>query len=123
MNLPRPVTRYPDCASNARLRQVVEAKDTEIAALRSALEAARARQDELIRRQVELTKSLELRVAELERRLGIDSGKLLHAACEGAAGGDGTREGGAAGGAAGAVEGAQAGRAAGSSGLGPGTGG
>jgi predicted RNase H-like nuclease (RuvC/YqgF family) len=61
-------------ASNARLRQVVEAKDTEIAALRAALEAARARQDELIRRQAELTRSLELRVAELERRLGMDSG-------------------------------------------------
>ncbi len=57
-------------AANARLREVVEAKDIEIAALRVALEgerAARARQGELIRR-------LELRVAELERRVGMDSG-------------------------------------------------
>jgi transposase len=61
-------------AANARLRQVVEAKDTEIAALRSALEAAHARQGELIRRHAELTRVLELRVAELERRLGMDSG-------------------------------------------------
>jgi transposase len=60
-------------AANARLRAVVEAKDTEIAALRAALEAAHARQEELIRRQAELTRSLELRVAELERRLGMDS--------------------------------------------------
>ena len=42
-------------AANARLRQVVEAKDTEIAALRAALEAAHAHQEELIRRQAELT--------------------------------------------------------------------
>lgn len=54
-------------AANARLRQVVQAKDTEIAALRVALEAGQARQGELIRK-------LELRVAELERRLGTDSG-------------------------------------------------
>jgi len=53
-------------AANARLRRVVEAKDTEIAALRAALEAGQARQAELIRK-------LELRVAELERRLGMDS--------------------------------------------------
>jgi transposase len=61
-------------AANARLRAVVEAKDTEIAALRAALEAAHARQEELIRRQAELTRGLELRVAELEHRLGMDSG-------------------------------------------------
>jgi transposase len=54
-------------AANARLRQVAEAKDTEIAALRAALGAAQARQAELIRR-------LELRIAELERRQGMDSG-------------------------------------------------
>ena len=54
-------------AANARLRQVAEAKDTEIAALRAALEAVRGRQAELIRR-------LELRIAELERRQGMDSG-------------------------------------------------
>jgi hypothetical protein len=53
-------------AANARLRAVVEAKDTEIAALRVALEAGQARQAEVIRR-------LELRVAELERRAGMDS--------------------------------------------------
>ena len=49
-------------AANARLRAVVEAKDTEIA----ALEAGQARQAEVIRR-------LELRVAELDRRLEMDS--------------------------------------------------
>lgn len=54
-------------AANARLRRVAEAKDTEIAALRAALEAGQGRQAELIRR-------LELRIAELERRLGMDSG-------------------------------------------------
>jgi hypothetical protein len=53
-------------AANARLRAVVEAKDAEIAALRAALEAGQARQAEVIRR-------LELRVAELDRRLGMDS--------------------------------------------------
>jgi len=53
-------------AANARLRRVVEAKDTEIAALRAAMEAGQARQAEVIRR-------LELRVAELERRAGMDS--------------------------------------------------
>jgi hypothetical protein len=53
-------------AANARLRQVVQAKDSEIATLRAALETGRARQAELIRK-------LELRVAELERRLGVDS--------------------------------------------------
>jgi hypothetical protein len=54
-------------AANARLRRVVEAKDSEIEALRAALEAGQARQAELIRK-------LELRVAELERRLRMDSG-------------------------------------------------
>jgi hypothetical protein len=54
-------------AANARLRQVVEAKDIEIGALRAAMEAGQARQAELIRR-------LELRVAELERRVRMDSG-------------------------------------------------
>jgi transposase len=54
-------------AANARLRQVVEAKDTQIGALRAAMEAGQARQAEVIRR-------LELRVAELERRVGMDSG-------------------------------------------------
>lgn len=57
-------------AANARLRQVIEAKDTEIAALRVALDAeaaVRARQGALIR-------DLELRVADLERRARMDSG-------------------------------------------------
>jgi hypothetical protein len=54
-------------AANARLRAVVEAKDVEIAALHAALEAGQARQAEVIRR-------LELRVAELERRVRMDSG-------------------------------------------------
>lgn len=54
-------------AANSRLRAVAEAKDTEIAALRAALEAGQARQAGVIRR-------LELRVAELERRAGMDSG-------------------------------------------------
>jgi hypothetical protein len=54
-------------AANARLREVVEAKDVEIAALRAALEAGAARQAEVSRR-------LELRVAELERRVRMDSG-------------------------------------------------
>jgi transposase len=53
-------------AANAWLRRVVEAKDAEIAGLRAALEAGQARQAELVRR-------LELRVAELERRLRVDS--------------------------------------------------
>lgn len=52
---------------NARLRAVAEAKDTEIAALRAALEAGQACQAEVVRR-------LELRVTELERRAGMDSG-------------------------------------------------
>ena len=53
-------------AANARLRRVVQAMDTEIAALREALEAGQARQAELIRK-------LELRVAELESRTRPDS--------------------------------------------------
>ncbi|HLI77136.1 MAG TPA: hypothetical protein VKV02_09335, partial [Acidobacteriaceae bacterium] len=46
----------------AELRAVIEAKDTEIAVLRAELAAGR-----------ELRRRLELRVAELERRLGSDS--------------------------------------------------
>ena len=46
----------------ARLRAVIEAKDTEIAVLRAELAAERER-----------CRRLELRVAELERRLGSDS--------------------------------------------------
>jgi hypothetical protein len=46
----------------ARLRAVIEAKDTENVLLRSELEA-----------QLERYRRLELRVAELERRLGSDS--------------------------------------------------
>ena len=46
----------------ARLRAVVEAKDTEITVLRAELSAALDRE-----------RRLELRIAELERRLGMDS--------------------------------------------------
>src|SRR5260370_39297518 len=46
----------------SRLRAVVEAKDAENALLRAELDAER-----------ELRKRLELRLAELERRLGMDS--------------------------------------------------
>ncbi|MGO8891292.1 MAG: hypothetical protein ACLQB1_16575 [Streptosporangiaceae bacterium] len=49
-------------AANAGLRAVVEAKDAENALLRAELDAER-----------ELRKRLELRLAELERRLGMDS--------------------------------------------------
>jgi hypothetical protein len=54
-------------AANARLRQVAEPKDIEIATLHAALEAGQPRQAEVIRR-------LELRVTELERCLRMDSG-------------------------------------------------
>jgi len=57
-------------AANARLREVVEAKDTEIAALRAAVEAGTA----ALARQGKLVRDLELRVAELERRARMDSG-------------------------------------------------
>ena len=50
-------------AANARLREVIEAKDAQLAAAGAALEAAEARFTELGER-----------VAELERRLGKDSG-------------------------------------------------
>jgi transposase len=46
----------------ARLRAVVEAKDAEVGLLRAELAAGR-----------ELRKRLELQVAELQRRLGVDS--------------------------------------------------
>ena len=49
-------------AANVRLREVIAAKDAEIGVLRAAQEAGQ----EVIRR-------LELRLAELERRLGMDS--------------------------------------------------
>jgi hypothetical protein len=49
-------------AANAGLRSVVEAKDAENALLRAELSAARERE-----------RRLELRLAELERRLGMDS--------------------------------------------------
>ena len=49
-------------AANARLREVIEAKDAQLAAATAALEAAEARFAELSER-----------VAELERRLGKDS--------------------------------------------------
>src|SRR4249920_2197178 len=46
----------------SRLRAVIEAKDEQIAALTAGLEASRERE-----------RRLELRLAELERRLGMDS--------------------------------------------------
>jgi hypothetical protein len=49
-------------AANARLRAVVEAKGEQVAALTAALDAAAERE-----------RRLELRLAELERRLGMDS--------------------------------------------------
>jgi transposase len=49
-------------AANARLRAVVAAKDGQVAALTAALEAA-----------LERERRLELRLAEVERRLGMDS--------------------------------------------------
>jgi hypothetical protein len=49
-------------AANARLRAVVEAKDGQVAMLTAALEAA-----------LERERRLELRLAEVERRLGMDS--------------------------------------------------
>jgi transposase len=49
-------------AANAGLRSVVEARDAENALLRAELDAARERE-----------RRLELRLAELERRLGMDS--------------------------------------------------
>lgn len=49
-------------AANARLRDVVAAKDAEIAGLRLELDAVRERE-----------RRTELRLAELERRLGMDS--------------------------------------------------
>jgi hypothetical protein len=49
-------------AANARLRAVVAAKDAETAGLRAELDGER-----------ELRKQLQLRLAEPERRLGMDS--------------------------------------------------
>ena len=49
-------------ASNARLREVIEARDAQLAAASAALEAAGAR-----------IVALSERVAEMERRLGKDS--------------------------------------------------
>ena len=49
-------------AANARLREVIEAKDAQLAVAQAALEAAEAR-----------FAGLSERVAELERRLGKDS--------------------------------------------------
>ena len=53
----------------ARLRAVIEARDAELAALREGFAAARAD----LEAERELRRRLELRVAELERRLRMDS--------------------------------------------------
>ena len=50
-------------AANARLRAIVESKDAQVAALTAALEAS-----------LERERRLELRLAEVERRLNMDSG-------------------------------------------------
>jgi transposase len=59
---PLPVDAAGLRAANAGLRSVVEAKDAENALLRAELDAER-----------DLRRRLELRLAELERRLGMDS--------------------------------------------------
>ena len=89
----------------ARLRAVVEAKDAENAMLRAELEAQRERY-----------RRLELRVAELERRLGSGQHELGDAAVEGPDRGEGAAQGRADEAAAvlgaGAAQGPQARRAA-----------
>jgi hypothetical protein len=88
----------------ARLRAVVEAKDAEVAMLRAELTAER-----------ELRRRMELRIAELERRLGQDSTKFRDADVEGAHRGEGAPHGGAEEAGffgAGTPQGPQAGRAA-----------
>jgi Family of unknown function (DUF6444) len=49
-------------AADSRLRELLAERDAEVAVLRAGLEAARERE-----------RRLELRLAELERRLGMDS--------------------------------------------------
>ena len=66
-------------AANARLRQVVEAKDTEIAVLRTAHQA----QLDALRAQVA---ALAAEVADLRARLRGDVAELLEAAVVGRAG-------------------------------------
>ena len=98
----------------ARLRAVIEAKDAENAVLRAELDAA-----------LERYRRLELRVAELERRLGQDSTRLRDAAVEGEHRGEGAAQGrapAAAGIGAGAAPGPQAGRPARPPGQRPGPG-
>ena len=94
----------------SRLRAVVEAKDAEIAVLRRELDAER-----------ELRRRLELRLAELERRLSMDSSDSGTPSVEGADRGERGAAGAAAVG-AGAPQGPQAGRAARAPGQGPGSG-
>ena len=95
----------------AGLRAVIEAKDAELAALREGFAAVRAD----LEAERELRRRLELRVAELERRLRDGQLRFGHAAVEGADRGEGAQEGAAARAAvlgAGAAQGPQAGRAA-----------
>jgi hypothetical protein len=93
-------------AANEGLRSVVEAKDAETAVLRAGLDAER---------------ELRRRLAELERRLGMDSTDSGTPKLEGADRGEGGPAG-AAGIGAGAAEGRQARRPARSPGHGPGPG-
>ena len=66
-------------AANARLRLVVEAKDTEITALRTSHQA----QLDALRAQVA---ALSAEVAELRARLGQNSAEFVEAAVAGGAG-------------------------------------
>jgi hypothetical protein len=94
----------------SRLRAVVEAKDAENAVLRRELDA-----------EQELRRRLELRLAELERRLPVDSSDSGDAQLEGVDRGEAGAAGAAAVG-AGAAQGPQARRAARAPGQGPGPG-
>ncbi|GAA0389853.1 hypothetical protein GCM10010160_19330 [Acrocarpospora corrugata] len=61
-DVPPPTAEQAWRAANEQLRRVVELKDAEIAVLKALLEEERAAR-----------RLLELRLAELERRLGMDS--------------------------------------------------
>ena len=71
----------------SRLRAVIAAKDEQIAVLQAQVEAAVARLDAAesgLRASRERERRLELRVAELERRLSMDSTDSGDAEFEGA---------------------------------------
>jgi hypothetical protein len=85
-------------AVSRELRRVVESQAEMLAVLEADRAAERA-----------LRERLELRLAELERRRGMDSSSSSTPVVEGAGGREGAAEGGAGGVPAGAVEGAAAG--------------